>query len=30
MHLGMSGQMRREVDVLLDEVLPARKPFAVK
>ena len=29
MHLGMRGQMRREVDVLLDEVLPARRPFAV-
>ena len=30
MHLGMAGQMRREVDVLLDDVLPARRPFRLK
>lgn len=30
MHVGMAGQMRREVDVLLDEVLPTRRPFRLK
>ncbi len=30
MHLGLQGQVRREVDVLLDEVLPARRPYTVQ
>ena len=30
MHLSSSGKMRREVDVLLDQVLPARRPYAVQ
>lgn len=30
MHVSASGQVRREFDVLLDEVLPARRPYFVK
>ncbi len=30
MHVAVQGRVRRDVDLLLDEVLPARRPYAVK
>ncbi len=30
MHLSSQGELRREIDILLDEVLPVRRPYRVK